>query len=272
MIFLEKLESRQKKSKTLLCVGLDPDLKRIPDIIRNGKSPILMFNKAIIDATHEFVCAFKPQAAYYGAVGAEHELAETVSYIHSVYPDIPVILDAKRGDIGPTATKYAEESFLRYNVDAVTVNPYLGYDSIQPFVEYKDKGVIILCKTSNKSSGDFQDLMISGKPLFEHVAEKALSEWNQNKNILFVVGATYPSQMKYLRQLAKNTVFLVPGIGAQGGSVSEICDNGLRPDGLGLILSSSRAIIHASQESDFAEKARIVAKLTRDEMLAHCSF
>lgn len=260
MTFLEKLESRQKKAKSILCVGLDPSREKIPQSIMAKKNPIFEFNKAIIDSTSSFVCSFKPQAAYYGAIGAEKELEMTIQYIHEEYSDIPVILDAKRSDIGSTAEMYAMEAFDRYKADAVTVNPYLGFDSVKPFTDRKEKGVIILCKTSNPTSKDFQDELINGVPLYVAVANKAILEWNYNGNILFVVGATFPSQLKEIRKIAPDITFLVPGLGSQGGSVKEAMNNGLRDDGLGIIISSSRAIIHSSHSDDFAEKAKEVAE------------
>jgi orotidine-5'-phosphate decarboxylase len=269
MTFLENLEKRQLKIKSFLCVGLDPSREKIPRSILAKKNPIFEFNKAIIDSTNSFVCAFKPQIAYYSAIGAEAELEMSITYIHDTYPDIPVILDAKRSDIGSTAEMYAMEAFDRYKADAVTVNPYLGFDSIKPFVDRKDKGVIILCKTSNPSSSEFQDELIQGEPLYIVVAKKAQSQWNDNKNILFVVGATYPSQMDAIRKIAPDITFLVPGLGAQGGSADEIMAHGLRNDGLGMIINSSRAIIHASSKDDFAEKARQVAESNWKEINEH---
>lgn len=272
MTFIEKLESCQRSKKSLLCVGLDPDPKKIPSSISKFSEPLFKFNKAIIDATHDLVCAYKPQIAYYSALRAEKELEETIEYIHMNYPDIPVILDAKRSDIGPTAEMYAKEAFERYEVDAVTVNPFLGFDSIKPFTDWHEKGVIVLCKTSNPGSVDLQDRMIDGKPAYLFIAKKAINEWNYNTNILLVVGATDPSQMRDIRKIAQNITFLVPGIGAQGGSISDVITNGLRYDGLGLILSSSRGIIHASNSDDFAEVVRQVALKTVNEIRAAKSF
>lgn len=251
MTFVEKLESRQKKMRTLLCVGLDPDKNKIPVSLLKTAHPLYEFNKAIIDNTHQYVCAYKPQVAYYSAVGAERDLEKTVDYIHSNYPDIPVILDAKRNDIGSTAEKYAMEVFDRYQIDAVTVNPYMGHDSVKPFADHKDKGVIILCKTSNASSVDLQEVIVEGMPLYLYLAKKAIQKWNYNNNILFVVGATFPQQMKQIREIAKDAIFLVPGVGAQGGSISDVLSNGLRKDGLGLIISSSREIIHAGTDENY---------------------
>jgi len=266
MTFLERLESRQKKQKTLLCVGLDPSLEKIPKSILGLKLPVFEFNKLIINATHSFVCAYKPQIAYYSAISAEAELEMTIQYIQSAYPDIPVILDSKRGDIGPTAEMYAKEAFIRYNADAVTVNPFLGIDSVKPFIDYKEKGVVVLCRTSNKSASFMQDIQVESKPLFAHIAKKIMTEWNYNQNVLLVAGATYPQEIKMLRDIVPEATFLVPGIGAQGGSIEDVMKNGARADGLGLIISSSRAIIHASSNDDFAEKARAKAEETNMEI------
>jgi orotidine-5'-phosphate decarboxylase len=267
MTFIEKLEARQLEVKSLLCVGLDPSKEKIPKAILSKKYPLFEFNKAIIDSTNSYVCSYKPQAAYYNAIGAEYELEMTIQYIQEKHSDIPVILDAKRGDIGSTAEMYAKEAFDRYKVDAVTVNPYLGFDSIKPFADRKDKGVIVLCKTSNPSSSELQDMLLNGEPLYTVVANKAQSEWNYNKNILMVVGATFPSQMISIRNNSPDIIFLVPGLGSQGGSVKEIMINGLRKDGLGVIISSSRAIIHASMNDDFSEKAKQVAENNWKEII-----
>lgn len=269
MTFLEMLEKRQRKIKTLLCVGLDPSKDKIPHSVLQKSNSIFEFNKSIIDSTNQYVCAYKPQVAYYNAIGAEKELEMTLEYIRDKYSDIPIILDAKRNDIGSTAEMYAKEAFDRYKVDAVTVNPYLGFDSIKPFVDRKEKGVIVLCKTSNESSNEFQDELIKNEPLYVAVARKAQKEWNYNGNILFVVGATYPSQMKTIREIAPEITFLVPGLGSQGGTAKDAMVNGLRNDGLGLIISSSRAIIHASQNDDFAEKANLMAKNSWEEIFKH---
>lgn len=267
MTFIEMLESRQRRMRTLLCIGLDPSIEKIPKSILQKPNFIFEFNRAIIDSTNQYVCAYKPQVAYYSAIGAEQELEITIDYIRKNYSDIPIILDAKRNDIGSTAEMYAKEAFNRYKVDAVTVNPYLGFDSIKPFIDRKDKGVIVLCKTSNESSSEIQDQFINQEPVYLFIAKKAQDEWNYNKNILFVVGATYPSQMKEIRDIAPAITFLVPGLGSQGGKLSDVLENGLRQDGLGLIISSSRAIIHASQSDDFPEKAREIAKSTYEEIL-----
>ncbi len=257
MCFIEHLNASQKRSHSLLCVGLDPDLQRFP--ARLGRNDIFAFNRAVIDATHDVVCAYKPQVAYFSALGAERALEETIDYIHTYYPHIPVILDAKRGDIGSTSVQYAKEAFERYQADAVTINPYMGFDSAAPFLAYADKGVIFLCRTSNAGAGDFQDLLVDGEPLYLRVARKIADEWNQANNCLLVVGATWPEQMAKLRAVVGDIPFLVPGIGEQGGDLPKILHAGQTAGGHGLILSASRAVLYASQHADFAEQARASA-------------
>jgi orotidine-5'-phosphate decarboxylase len=254
--FIERLSRAWKNSDSLVCVGLDPDTSRFPETVESLDEPIFEFNKAIIDATHDLVCAYKPQIAHYSAESAEMELESTISYIKSNYPEIPVILDAKRGDIGSTAQMYATEVFERYAADAVTVNPYLGFDSIEPFLNYKDRGVILLCRTSNAGAADLQDLIVDGAPLYEKVASLAARKWNQHGNCLLVVGATWPEQMARIRGIVGEMPLLVPGVGAQGGDVEELVKAGQTKAGAGLIVSSSRAILYASNGDDFAEAAR----------------
>ncbi len=234
--------------------------------MKNGSDSIFQFNKAIIDATHDLVCAFKPQIAYFSAEGAEKQLEQTIDYIKKNCPHTLIILDAKRGDIGSTAQKYAIEVFERYRVDAVTVNPYLGYDSVEPFLSYKDRGTILLCRTSNPGAGDIQDLEIDGEPLYKRVARLACEHWNTNNNCLLVVGATWPSQMSEIRELVGDMPFLVPGVGAQGGDVEAMVKSGQTKDGTGMIISSSRGVLYASSGGDFAEAARDVALELRDEI------
>lgn len=234
MNFKHKLEKAVKKNNSLLCVGLD-----------NGD---FIFNKKIIDQTWDLVCAYKPNIAFYASHGNKglDELRKTINYIDDSMTDIPVILDAKRGDIGNTANEYAKEIFDTFNADAATVNPYLGYDAIEPFLEYKDKGIIILCRTSNPSASDFQDLLIDKQPLYIHVAKKIL-EWNKKYgNCLLVVGATWPEQLKEVRKVVGNMPILVPGMGAQGGDLERTLKAGLTKDKSGLIINSSRGIIQAS--------------------------
>ena len=241
-------------------------MSRFPHCLRGDPEAIFKFNKAIIDATHDLVCAYKPQIAYFAAEAAETALEQTIRYIQTHYPHIPIILDSKRGDIGSTAEKYAQEAFERYRVDAVTVNPYLGYDSVKPFVEYAEKGVIILCRTSNATAADIQDIDIGGEKLYQRVASLVQNEWNYNANCLLVVGATWPSQMASIRNSLGNMPFLVPGVGSQGGDIKSMVEAGKTADGLGLIISSSRAVLYASAGEDFASAAREVVLNLREEI------
>lgn len=264
--FVEQLKTRWEKHNSFVCVGLDSNLEKIPQSLKEKEYPIFEFNKAIVSATHDLVCAYKPQIAYYAAVGAESELEMTIRYIHEKFPGIPVILDAKRGDIGSTAQMYAKEVFDRYKADAVTVNPYMGGDTLQPFLSRKEKGVVILCKTSNPGSGDIQDLLPEGLEVYKRVAQLAHDQWNENDNCILVVGATYPEEMSAVRAIASDIPFLVPGIGAQGGDVEKVIQSGVTKDGLGLIINSSRGIIFASGKEDFAEAAREKALSLRDQI------
>lgn len=258
-LFLSKISALS--AKTMLCVGLDTDLKKIPSFFAQTPQSLFAFNKAIIDATHDLVCCYKPQIAYYSAQGAEEQLQQTIQYIHTTYPEIPVILDSKRGDIGETAQMYALEAFERYEADAVTVNPYMGGDTLIPFLNYKDKGIIVLCKTSNPGSAEVQNLLINGDPLYQAIARKASQEWNGNKNILLVVGGTHYEELHQIRRcVGDDMVFLVPGVGAQGGNVREVIKKGGNLKGRGLIINSSRGIIYASTGKNFAEAARVEAQ------------
>lgn len=266
MNFIAKLRTAWAASHSLLCVGLDPDPARLPTMLRKQPQAIFEFNKAIIDATHDLVCAYKPQIAYFAAQAAEDQLLQTMEYLRTRYPHIPTILDAKRGDIGSTADQYALEAFTRFHADAVTVNPYLGGDSITPFTRHADKGVIILCRTSNPGAQDLQDLQINGQPLYVHVARKVAGEWNANGNCLLVVGATWPEQMRQVRAVVGGMPLLVPGVGAQGGDVQALVTAGRTADGAGLIINSSRAVLYASSGDDFAQAARRVALSSRDEI------
>ena len=225
---------------------------------------------AIIDATRDLVCAYKPQFAHYAAHAAENQLEHTIDYIKSTCPNAIVILDSKRGDIGSTAEQYAQEAFERYDADAVTVNPYLGRDSVEPFLKHGDKGVIILCRTSNPGAKDFQDLDVGGgKKLFQHVAERVAKEWNTADNCMLVVGATYPEELADIRSRVGDLPFLVPGVGAQGGDVAKVMAAGKTAAGTGLVISSSRAILYASSGDDFATAARKAAQDLRDSINAH---
>ncbi len=263
MNFIEKLTKAAQKNKSLLCVGLDPDPERMPDKIGTFE-----FNKAIIEATSDLVCAYKLNLAFYEAQGDEglDALKRTVKYIPD---DIPAIGDAKRGDIGNTAKAYARAIFANFDFDATTVNPYLGFDSIEPFIEYQDKGVFILCRTSNTGALDFQSLRCETehgyRPLFEIVALKA-REWNTYGNIGLVVGATYPEELRLIRQQHPDMPLLIPGIGAQGGDLALVVRYGVDAEGEKAIINSSRQILYASRGKDFARAARKAASELRDEI------
>jgi len=265
MNFADKLFQAAQKNSSLVCLGLDPDPELMPQI------GLFEFNKAIIDATSDIVCAYKPNLAFYEALGIEGltALQETVEYIPG---DIPVIGDAKRGDIGNTSRAYAKSLFEIFGFDAATINPYLGYDSIEPFISYKDKGVFILCRTSNKGALDFQDLSRHAdgtkdeqQPLFKIVAQKA-REWNNHGNIGLVVGATYPQELKDLRSLCPEMVLLIPGIGVQGGDLASAVRYGVDAEGGKAIFSSSRQILYASRGDDFALAGRLVADELRRQI------
>ena len=264
--FIAALEAAWQRNDSLVCVGLDPEVERFPPQLTGVATPIFAFNKAIIDATHDLVCAYKPQVAHYAAGAAEEQLARTIEYVHQNYPGVPVILDAKRGDVGNTAERYAVEAFERYGADAVTVNPYLGGDSLEPFLKHADKGVVILCRTSNPGARELQDLKVDGRPLYQVVAQLAASRWNTRGNCLLVVGATYPRELAEVRALVGDMPLLVPGVGAQGGDVAQAVRNGQTAAGTGLIVSSSRAILYASRGADFSSAARNATQRLREEI------
>jgi orotidine-5'-phosphate decarboxylase len=266
--FIQQLEQCWDRSDSMVCVGLDPEIERFPPHVAESASPIFQFNKAIIDATADIVCAYKPQFAHYAAYEAEDQLERTIDYIHRSYPGIPVILDSKRGDVGNTAERYAIEGFERYHADAVTVNPYLGGDALEPFLKYEDKGVIVLCRTSNPSAGDLQDVEVGGRRLFHIVADLATRRWNSRGNCLLVVGATYPRELAEVREIVGNMPLLVPGVGAQGGDVAQVVQKGQTATGTGLIISSSRGILYASSGEDFATAAREATQKLRDQINA----
>jgi orotidine-5'-phosphate decarboxylase len=266
--FIQRLADVWDRNNSLVCVGLDPETERLPASIAASASPIFNFNKAIIDATADVVCAYKPQFAHYAAYEAEDQLERTIEYIQSNYPHVPVILDSKRGDVGNTAERYAIEAFERYHADAVTVNPYLGGDSLEPFLKHPDKGVIILCRTSNPGARDIQDLQVGARKVYHVIAELAATKWNAHGNCMLVVGATYPRELAEIREITGNMPFLVPGVGAQGGDVVQAVKNGRTPSGTGLVISSSRAILYASSGEDFANAARTAATTLRDQINA----
>ena len=257
------LSSCWEKNDSLLCIGLDPTPARFPEKFKTSSRPIFDFCAEIIDATADLVCAFKPQIAYFSSSSAEQELIDIIDWIHTNHPGIPVILDAKRGDIGSTAAHYAKEVFERFKADCVTLSPYMGKDSVEPYLEYVEKGEFVLCRTSNKGGDDFQMLDIGGVPLYIKVAEK-VAEWDINGQMGLVIGATYPEELKKARATVPELTFLVPGIGAQGGDINAAVKAGMNKDKTGLVINSSRAILYASKEADFAEKARAEALGTRD--------
>lgn len=266
MTFMEKINKAWDIKNSLVCVGLDPDIKKLPASLKGEKFPVFEFNKAIVDATSEFTCCYKPQFAYYAGCGVENELKMTIAYINEKYPEIPVILDSKRGDIGSTAEMYAKEAFDIYAADAVTVNPYMGTDTLKPFLDRKERGTVILCRTSNPSSCEIQELKHDGLEIYKHVANYAMAKWNYNSNLMLVVGATFPEELGQIRKICGNIPFLVPGVGAQGGDVRKVIENGKTPDGKGLVINSSRGIIYASGGDDFASAAGKAAKALRDEI------
>uniref|UniRef100_UPI00263003B1 orotidine-5'-phosphate decarboxylase n=1 Tax=Oleiagrimonas sp. TaxID=2010330 RepID=UPI00263003B1 len=266
MNFMQALRTRWEEADTMVCVGLDPDPARFPDVLKDQPDAVFAFCRAIIDATADLACAFKPQIAHFAALRAEDALERLIGYIHDAHPGVPVILDAKRGDIGSTAQRYAIEAFGRYDADAVTLNPYLGRDSIQPFLEHADKGVIVLCRTSNPGGADFQNLDCGGVPLYLRVAEAVAREWNANGNCALVTGATFPAELGQVRRIVGGMPLLVPGIGAQGGDLEAVMREGADARGAGLMISSSRAILYAGTDTDFAASARAAARAMRDQI------
>lgn len=267
--FQSKLQSSVSKNNSLLCIGLDSNPDKLPSNLVEQAEPQFAFNKAIIDATADLVCAYKPNAAFYEGAGADGiiQLQKTCKYILETYPDIPIILDAKRADIGSTNGGYTQFAFEYLRADAITLHPYLGKEALEPFLARKDKGLIILCRTSNPGANEFQDLQSTGKKVYQIVARAVQSDWNTNGNCLLVVGATYPEEMAEIRKIVGDTmVFLVPGVGAQGGDIEQTLKAGLTSRHDGLIISSSREIIFASNGTDFAEAARTKAIATRDEI------
>lgn len=266
MTFLQKLSSAWTTNNSLLCVGLDPDVNKFPAELAGQSDAIYAFCKAIVDATADLACSFKPQIAYFAALRAEDQLEAICRYIKSTYPNIPIILDAKRGDIGATAEQYAREAFERYDADAVTVNPYMGFDSVAPYLEWKDRGAIVLCRTSNAGGSDLQFLDVGGKPLYQHVAQLVADKWNTNGQCSLVVGATFPNEIAQVRALIGDMPLLIPGVGAQGGDVESTVRAGRTANGTGMMINSSRAILYAKPVADetHAQAARRVALETRD--------
>lgn len=267
MTFLEQLQSAQQRNGSMLCVGLDPDPQRFPARLQGDVSRIFDFCARIVDATADLVIAFKPQIAYFAAHGAERQLEQLMAHLRSNAPHVPVILDAKRGDIGSTAEQYAKEAFERYGADAVTLSPFMGFDSIQPYLRYEGKGAFLLCRTSNAGGDDLQAqrlASVEGHPmLYEHIARLAQGEWNANGQLGLVVGATYPAEIERVRALAPTLPLLIPGVGAQGGDAAATVKAGWRPHAP-IVVNSSRAILYASSGEDFADAARREALRTRE--------
>lgn len=274
-LFTEQLANAWRQQDSMLCVGLDPDPKQFPASLKGEGGAILAFCREIVDATADLVCAFKPQIAYFAAHGAEDQLEQLIDHIHRQHPQVPVILDSKRGDIGSTADQYAIEAFERYQADAVTVNPYMGFDSIEPYLKYANKGVIVLCRTSNPGGSDLQFLEVndpahSGELLYQRVARLATSQWNKTGQLGLVVGATFPEEIAKVRSIVGDMPLLIPGIGAQGGDIPATVKAGSVTNalGTGMIINSSRAILYASKDTNFANAARKVALATRDALRA----
>ena len=273
--FTQQLQSAWASQGSMLCVGFDPDPKRLPASFQDKPEGIFEFCREIADATADMVCSFKPQFAYFASQRAEAQLEKFTRYLKDKYPHIPVILDSKRGDIGSTADHYALEAFERYGADAVTVNPYMGFDTIEPYLKHAGKGVIVLCRTSNPGGSDLQFLNVSpnGEPLYLHIAKLAAQKWNAAGQISLVVGATFPEEIAKVRAIVGNMPLLIPGIGAQGGDIDATVKAGGIPNkpGTGMMINSSRAILYASSGNDFAEAARKVAMTTRDALRAAAS-
>ena len=263
MTFIEKLTAAWRSSNSLLCVGLDPDIAKFPPHLAGKPDAIFGFCKAIIDATADAACAFKPQIAYFAALRAEDQLEALCSYVRETYPHLPLVLDAKRGDIGATAEQYAREAYERYGADAVTVNPYMGFDSVEPYMAWRDRGAIVLCRTSNPGGSDLQFMQVDGQPLYQHVARMVAEKWNRNGQCGLVVGATFPAELAAVRAIVGDMPLLVPGVGAQGGDVAATVAAGGTAAG-GMMINSSRAILYAGKGEDFAMAARAVALETRD--------
>ncbi|MDR0274849.1 MAG: orotidine-5'-phosphate decarboxylase [Burkholderiaceae bacterium] len=271
MNFLDRLRAAADERQSLLCVGLDPEPARFPCGIAPGAAGIYDFCARIVEATADLVCAFKPQIAYFAAQRAEEALERLIAHMRAVAPRVPVILDAKRGDIGATAEQYAREAFERYGADAVTLSPFMGFDSIEPYLRYPDKGAFLLCRTSNPGGDDLQARRLADAPgqplLYEHIAQLAQGPWNRNGQLGLVVGATYPQEIARVRAIAPTLPLLIPGVGAQGGDAAATVRAGWRP-GAPIVVNSSRAILYASSGADFADAARRAAENTRAALQA----
>ena len=276
MSFLDRLSAAERSNQSMVCVGLDPEPARFPGALRGDASRIFDFCAAIVEATADLVIAFKPQIAYFAAHRAEDQLERLMAHMRQVAPGVPVILDAKRGDIGSTAAQYAVEAFERYGADAVTLSPFMGFDSVEPYLKYHGKGAFLLCRTSNPGGDDLQSQRLSSVPgeplLYEHVARLAQGQWNLNGQLGLVVGATYPAEIERVRAIAPTMPLLIPGVGAQGGDAAATVRAGWRGDAqttvAPIIVNSSRAILYASSGADFAQAARREAAKTRELLQA----
>ena len=275
MKFTDQLRRAERRNDSLLCVGLDPDPAKFPGAWKGDAARIFDFCAAIVDATKDLVIAFKPQIAYFAGHRAEDQLERLMAHIKRVAPEVPVILDAKRGDIGPTAEQYAREAFERYQADAVTLSPFMGFDSLEPWLRYGDKGLILLCRTSNPGGSDLQAQPLANGPggtggelVYERVARLAQGDWNRSGQLGLVVGATFPGEIARVRELAPTLPLLIPGVGAQGGDAAATVRAGWRADA-SIVVNSSRAVLYASNGDDFASAARRVAQATRLELNAH---
>lgn len=276
MTFLDQLHAAERQNQSLLCVGLDPEPSRLPLSMRGDTSRLYDFCAAIVDATADLVIAFKPQIAYFAACGAEAQLEKLMRHMRAAAPHVPVILDAKRGDIGSTAEQYAKEAFERYGADAVTLSPFMGWDSVEPYLRYEGKGAFLLCRTSNPGGDDLQSQTLHSVPgqpkVFEHVASLAQGPWNRNGQLGLVVGATYPAEIARVRALAPTLPLLIPGVGAQGGDAVATVRAGYVEGKAGgaprgsIVVNSSRAVLYASAGDDFAPAARRVAQATREQL------
>ena len=265
MTFIDKLRNRWRQADSLVCVGLDPDPAKFPDAFVDDDDALFSFCRDIVDATAEFACAFKPQIAYFAARNdGEAALQRLIAHINGSHPDVPVILDAKRGDIGSTAERYAVEAFERFGADAVTLNPYMGRDSAAPFLRYEGRGCVFLCHTSNPGARDFQELLVDGEPLYQRIARTIAGEWNTDGNCALVVGATFPQELETIRGIVGDMPLLIPGVGAQGGDVEAVVRNGRTADGTGMMINSSRGILYASNGAGYAEAAANAARDLRD--------
>ena len=271
MTFLDMLGDAERQNNSMLCVGLDPEPNKFPGKLKGDANKIYDFCAAIVDATADLVIAYKPQIAYFAAHRAEGQLERLMEHIRRVAPQVPIILDAKRGDIGSTAEQYAIEAFERYGADAVTLSPFMGHDSIAPYLKYHGKGAFLLCRTSNPGGDDLQNQRLAGLPgeprLYEHIARLAQESWNTNGQLGLVVGATYPAEIERVRALAPTLPMLIPGVGAQGGDAVATVKAGRTEQGL-IVVSSSRAILYASSNDEFAQAARAEALRTRDVLQA----